>query len=46
MTEMGFSGNADANLDGELSEGARDYLVPSRVHPGEILRASSGAPAI
>jgi aspartyl-tRNA synthetase len=46
MTDIGFAEYATPILTASSPEGARDFLVPSRIHPRPVLRAAAGAAAV
>ena len=46
MKDQGFFEFQTPILTASSPEGARDFLVPSRIHPGKLLRAAAGAAAI
>ncbi|EKC48629.1 Aspartyl-tRNA synthetase [human gut metagenome] len=46
MDEMGFAEIQTPILANSSPEGARDFLVPSRLHPGEFLCITTGSTTI
>lgn len=46
MTALGFNEMATPILSATSPEGARDFLVPSRVRSRPLLRAAAGPPAV
>jgi aspartyl-tRNA synthetase len=46
MWDTGFREYQTPVITASSPEGARDFLVPSRLHPGQVLRAAAGAAAV
>ena len=46
MWDLDFREYQTPIITASSPEGARDFLVPSRLHPGQVLRAAAGAAAV
>jgi hypothetical protein len=46
MESLSFTEVATPILANSSPEGARDFLIPSRLHAGQVLRIAAGAAAV